>query len=1035
MSKVIRTAAVIVGAVALIATGIGAAAGAGILGTSIAGVSAATVAGVAGTVGTVASVTAGALSLAAIATAKAPPLSGTAQKFIADPNAGIPYAIGRIMSGGNIVYRRTHNSGGSSLPDLQTFVAVLSGAGPIDAIEAFQADKVTTSFSGKNAVGTYATWMFQHTQLGATPEAAQLTTGGLSVGGSRVTSTPPGWGTSNRLSGMAAAMWTLRFDTKGKQYANGIPQPSWVIRGVRVYDPRLDSTYPGGSGACRALNEATYVYSNNPYLHALTWALGRYQNGKQIMGIGAPVAGIDVAAFVEGANVAQANGWTAAGIVRSTDDKWDVMKVILQAGSGRPIHLGAQISCLVDTPRTVLATVTTSDVVGEASVTATQARRDRINTIIPRYMSEAHGWQFVAASPVSVASHVTTDGGERRKEVTYSMATAPNHAATLARYEIENSREFGPIVIPLKLRWMGYRPGDCIAVTLPEVGLNAQAVIVTSREIDAGGAVVTLTARSETNAKHAFALGQTATAPPTPGVTAPPVAPQPAAGAWSIAGTSLVAGASTTPAIIVTGSAGDVPIDGVVFEYRLWVSGQGADVGWIGAGADLPNVARKEITALLPGTQYEVAVSYRLGPFNGERRIIGPATTAGVGVPWAGVGGTGRPDDNATYGDNLIKDGGLANGIADWSLPAGFARAAASAGMSSVWAIRTTTGAGQTPFTGFPVTAGRRLFFSMQVFLAGPSRSIGITVRQRDAANNIIASAFNGGGLVAPGVSTLRQDATLLPNCVAVEVFFEVPVYGGGHITDITSFRASYTEPGADVTTLQPVVSRLSPATGQAEDNFVLSTGLAPAQVVRSGVARDGDVVTFSPALPRSATIIFLPGGNSGTAGQNLRIVAEGNSATGFTLRAKTQAVTPGSGVSDTGATSGGAGEPDLVMNRSNSGAPFDGGFTFTITVTVGEIAPGEPGRIEVGLFVRQSGVWQQRGVISASATSSRSAIIYPGTVDFGAGNEFGVDVISATGTGTVLNSFDSVGWTLGTVTETSLTPSGASGIPWLALL
>src|SRR3546814_5056335 len=99
---------------------------------------------------------------------------------------------------------------------------------------------------------------------------------------------------------------------------------------VRVYDPRKDSTYPGGSGSHRALNESTYEWSDNPALHALTWALGRWENGKRTVGIGAPVANIRVSDFVEAANIADANGWTMGGVEWSTDSKWDIFKRILQ---------------------------------------------------------------------------------------------------------------------------------------------------------------------------------------------------------------------------------------------------------------------------------------------------------------------------------------------------------------------------------------------------------------------------------------------------------------------------------------------------------------------------------------------------------------------------------------------------------------------------------------------------------------------------------------------------------------------------------
>src|SRR3546814_6035561 len=93
-----------------------------------------------------------------------------------------------------------------------------------------------------------------------------------------------------------------------------------------VLDPRKDSTYPGGSGSHRALNESTYEWSDNPALHALTWALGRWENGKRPVGIGAPVANIRVSDFVEAANIADANGWTMGGV-----ERWEEQKSELQS--------------------------------------------------------------------------------------------------------------------------------------------------------------------------------------------------------------------------------------------------------------------------------------------------------------------------------------------------------------------------------------------------------------------------------------------------------------------------------------------------------------------------------------------------------------------------------------------------------------------------------------------------------------------------------------------------------------------------------
>src|SRR3546814_3372051 len=78
----------------------------------------------------------------------------------------------------------------------------------------------------------------------------------------------PGWGSAYKLSGQAAIGWSYKFDKKGKKFANGLPATGGYLTGGKVYDPRLDSTLPGGSGSCRRGAESTYVDSEKPELQA-----------------------------------------------------------------------------------------------------------------------------------------------------------------------------------------------------------------------------------------------------------------------------------------------------------------------------------------------------------------------------------------------------------------------------------------------------------------------------------------------------------------------------------------------------------------------------------------------------------------------------------------------------------------------------------------------------------------------------------------------------------------------------------------------
>ncbi|PLR28156.1 hypothetical protein SGCZBJ_03875 [Caulobacter zeae] len=523
MAKALKTAGMVIAGAALIATGIGAAAGVGLLGAS-----ASAVASLGGgwtlfgaSLSTLSSVGAGLTAVGTLLT-KRPGVAtgGSPVQQAYDPSSGLPYPFGRTAVAGRIVYG-TVTGPLKEGNKYRLFYSVLSGV-RIDGFESFSTNDETVSFTsdaGEGASGTYKNRMWQVRRTGAPDSRSYLR---FTATGTKDTpadhgGNPPEWTAQHTLGEMAVSLTACEYDQK--VYASDV-KPLYVIRAARVYDPRLDSTYPGGAGACRANDENTFVWSENPWLHALTWAMGRYQNGARVLGIGAALAFLPVAQFVEAANIADANGWKIGGTAWSTDDKWAVLRSMAQAGGGECFPLGGKIGCMVNAPRVSLATVEARDIVGPCSAAGTRGRRDRINGAVPRYRSEAHGWEIVAADPIIVAAHVAEDRNQQRtREIDYPYVQDLAQAGQLARYDIENSREFGPITLRLGPKWKGFVPGDALTLNVPDLGLNGQLAVITKRAFDPSTFSVTLELRSETTAKHAFALGQTTTAPPIPTLT------------------------------------------------------------------------------------------------------------------------------------------------------------------------------------------------------------------------------------------------------------------------------------------------------------------------------------------------------------------------------------------------------------------------------------------------------------------------------------------------------------------------------------
>lgn len=611
MGKSIAKVGAVIAGAALIATGIGAAAGVGLLGASAAAAasSAGTLTLFGVSVATLGQVGAGLTALAALTT-KRPDVQtgGNPVQQTYDPQAGIPYAVGRTAVGGRIVY-------GTTTPEnnkYRLFYSILSGGGPIAGVEGFYANNELVSFtadSGEGASGTYLNRMWQVRRLGAPGDTAlRFTATGSKDTPANHGGNPPEWTLSHKMTGYAVALTACEYDTK--KFSGDI-QPLWVLTGVKVYDPRLDSTYPGGSGACRAGVESTYVYSENPWLHALTWAIGRVQNGKRVLGFGAPLSAILVNQFVEAANVADANGWKVGGTVYSTDDKWSVMQAMAQAGGGYCVPMGAQIGCVVNAPRVSIGLIKSSDIVGEASAAGTKGRRDRINRIIARYRSEAHNWEVVSAAPIEVAEHVAFDGAQRTREVDYTLVQDVIQAAQLARYDIENSRELEPLVFTLGPAFLGYRAGDCLTVNVPELGLVNQDVIVLRRTFDPASGVVTLQCRSETAAKHPYCLGQTTTPPPTPSLEAASrVPPAPTIEEWVATGATLTDNGVSVPAVTIVGSSSNPNVADLLVQYRP--AGAPKWVGPVPYPLDYDVERRIELASgLTSATTYNVQIAYR----------------------------------------------------------------------------------------------------------------------------------------------------------------------------------------------------------------------------------------------------------------------------------------------------------------------------------------------------------------------------------------------------------------------------------------
>lgn len=554
--------------------------------------------------------------------------AGRPFEFVIDPDGPIPFAAGRIGVAGSVIHRDTFG------PDLMFYgiPAVLSGAGPITAIESVKADDYPMAFDANGGATTepYRQEFYFRSVLGEQPAPLALSTpSGLKNG-----ATLPGWGASHKLSGKAAFLMVMAENSKGSAFPTGEVKPLVTLRGLKVYDPRKDDTYPGGSGPQRLGDPSTWTYSANPILWALKWCLGLWEgpNGKgaphvdfQVGGIGAKPSGIDFPAFVAAANVSDANGWTVAAYPNTDDDKSQVLDGFLQAGGCIYAQRAGKISCIQRAaPRTSVVTISAADTAGPLEIDTAASRIDRINTLRPRFWSEAHRWQMTALNgEVTAQAYRDEDGAARTRGLDFPFVSNARQCSQLAALQIANTREGIAGVIPLKPHLQRIRPGDAFTITEPGFVLNGVKCLCLNTDYDPATGVMRVSFVSETDGKYAFAMGQNPTPPSPPVLT--PVDPTyvtpPLPEDWTIIVRPPAPGGGQLPGFDLGGIVSNDTATAIIVEYGPTATGP-----WTQVYQGPPTVTNIPIDALQPGQVYFIAVQYQRNQNYSDRYVYGPET-------------------------------------------------------------------------------------------------------------------------------------------------------------------------------------------------------------------------------------------------------------------------------------------------------------------------------------------------------------------------------------------------------------------------
>ena len=340
------------------------------------------------------------------------------------------------------------------------------------------------------------------------------------------------WPATSTLTGCAYIYFHIKRTGNSKKAESPLPQgmPSRVTiigKGMKVYDPRLDSTVTGGSGTHRADDQTTWEYShsgtdigNNPALQILAYRLGWQINSKLAVGKGMLPERLDLPSFITAANICDepvtlAIGGTQRryethGLFSEADQTSSVENALLFACNGRMTdHNGKLGIALAYNDLTgTLYEFDDDDVLGAFDWNPSPSIHETHNIIRGRWTDPSSNslYQMVDYPAIRITS---PDGIDRTLPIDLPVVQDGKRAQRIAKQILQREQYQGTFAAIFGIRAWGVKVGDPVKLTFDTLGFVEKLFRVVQQGIRSDG-TVQLILREEATALYAWAAEETA---------------------------------------------------------------------------------------------------------------------------------------------------------------------------------------------------------------------------------------------------------------------------------------------------------------------------------------------------------------------------------------------------------------------------------------------------------------------------------------------------------------------------------------------
>jgi hypothetical protein len=472
---------------------------------------------------------------------------GSNLQLSGDPESVRYLIYGEAWTAGDLRFRGT-----AGINNADLYLLIVLAGHEIDSVQKVIGDKQVLTLDGGGTVSAVA-GSSTHGWVGRINIRILSGTDSQTADAVLTTNFGSGWDSNHKLGGLAYAIVHLTFDETA---LNSIPEFRFLVRGRKVYDPRLDSTN-GGSGAHRLATPSTWAWSRNAVLCNNDFDRGVSINSVVVAGLGIASTRFDWPNVIAEANVCDesvsldAGGnqkrYTADGIIDPRLAPTEIRRNFQLAFAGESALADGKLRYYAGAYRTPTLSLVDDHFVGPIQHSVWQGESSRVDTAQGSFSSSAEYGSVVDYSPIAISG--ASASSPRIASIDLQLVADTTNSAgvfdggaraqRIAKLLLEKQAAGKTLKMTTSLYGLRCVPGETAQVTRSSIGLSAQTMRVAEvqlrfEQVDAGVVpLVDLAFEAGPSSLYTWSAEETAIAAP-PAIPLAPATELPP-GSWTMA--------------------------------------------------------------------------------------------------------------------------------------------------------------------------------------------------------------------------------------------------------------------------------------------------------------------------------------------------------------------------------------------------------------------------------------------------------------------------------------------------------------------